>query len=278
MARISGSFFERRPSASSSPSGKHSVMPATARNRLSMTPPQSVTSSGTRRNRMSATKPTHGDAARGTVLIVPAGADRRSRPTTAATIGAEEGEPRPDRRHHRQEDGHADEQRPQPPGRAEGDPPPRDGRSRRHAPGDDPPPADEPGRRRRRSSAINGDGDGDPPQLVARVAADHEQPQVDPHDLPPAGDEHVADGPVDDVADDDRRHDGHDAVAGRAEQVVADPVAGPGGRGTLGLGRRHGRWLRRRSCSRAARPHRSTIARRRLKRLTISEITSEMAR
>ena len=276
MARISGSFLERRPRASSSPSGKHSVMPATARNRLSMMPPQSVTSSGTRRNRMMPPNPSTATSTRNGPER-PGRCGPTSRPTTAArtapmsvshgptvvTIDRMSAEPT-----------RSGQSRPAVP------------RAIRHhgtagpggdPPRDDPPPADEPaddaGEARHER-----DGEGDPPQLVARVAADHEQLQVDPHDLPPTGDEHVADGPVDDVADDDGRHDRDDGVAGRAEQVVADPVGRPGRGRAFRLRRRHGRWCRRRSCSRVARPHRSTIARRRLKRLTISEITSEMPR
>ena len=197
----------------------------------------------------------------------------------AATIGADDGEPRPGRRRHRQEQADADEQRPQPAER-------RRATRRHHGRGGDPASArpvtprrvaDEPGDERRRSSAITAMATDDPPQLVGRVAPDHEQLQVDPDDLPAPVTNTKRSGPVQHVAatttaDDDR----DDAVADGAEQVAADPVAGPGRRRALGLGRRDRHRLGGDASPSA--PHRSTIARRRLTRLTTSEMTSEITR
>ena len=97
------------------------------------------------------------------------------------------------------------------------------------------------------------DGD-DPPQVVGRVPADHEEREVRPHDLPPAGDGDEADAP------------------GTATQ----PTTQAGRRRSSPASRR----LRNRLPARAQRDrgHRSTSARRRFTTFATAEMVSDRAR
>ena len=102
---------------------------------------------------------------------------------------------------------------------------------RRRAPGDDPAASRRSRRAARRKQAISAMATRDPPQLVARVAADHEQREVDPDDLPAPGDEHEADERG--TARSRRRAPATTVTTPStdgAEQVAADPVARPGRR------------------------------------------------
>ena len=82
--------------------------------------------------------------------------------------------------------------------------------------------------------------DADPPELVAGIAADHEQREVALNDLPATGHEHEAGEAKRDIADDHRGDHRDDAVNPRAEQVASSPVAGTCRRFRWGLRWRQG--------------------------------------
>ena len=118
-----------------------------------------------------------------------------------------------------------------------------------------------------------------PPQLVGREPPDHEQPQVDPDDLPVGGDEHPAGQPVDDPGHHQAAHDRERRVPAASTPGWPAPT-GAGVRswaGWLGLGR-HQR-LGERAAEGVGRGHqRSTSRSRWLTTLATSEMTSDTTR